>query len=503
MSVLQPATFRRKLAQFWVHIQHESLYLSWGLMEVALFTPISFALLGWARYWPPEQVTLWLLLIMFLPFNLARLMSLLNIPKSRQQSTLAVALVLTILISIRSLIYAPQSVLDLTWLTEFLANIAAPGNLLWLRDVAIFSLVIIMWWRGLRLTVRQFDIEQAGFRLRLGILVAPFAIWFNQASLAWNVTPFILLFFLAGLMSITLIRAEQIEKNRSGFSVSLSPRWLTLIFAASLLTVLTAGLLAAIISGESLFAIAGWLAPLLGAFYLGGAVITNTLLHLVQPLLTAFARLIDWLALLLQRIFENNWIDPQLQNPIDFSDLLATPAATDVVEIITPPNPNIRILTILLMVAVVLAVSLALGRLFRQAQFAARDSELISGQERDEDEALGLGQRLLRRLGLWRRWRAAASVRRIYRQMLKTAEDVGFPRSESETPYEFLDTLAQAWPENTADSQLITQAYVKVRYGELPETQEELEALESAWQRINAAKPVEAESPPHLAPKLD
>ncbi|MCP4425176.1 MAG: DUF4129 domain-containing protein [Chloroflexi bacterium] len=486
------------LSKIWLHIQHELLYLSWGLTEAALFTPLSFSFLRWARYWPPGHILLWLLLVMFLSFNLARLMSLLDIPKSRQQSINAVALTLTILLSIRALIYAPQSPLDTSWLGEFFANAGEPGNSLWLRDIATFFLVVIMWQRGLRLVAREFEIEQAGFRLRLGIIVAPFAIWFSHVGLAWNATPFILLFFLAGLTMLSLIRAEELEQSRAGFSASLSPRWIGFIFTASLLTVTTAGLLAAIISGESLYTVAGWLAPLLSALHLGGAVILRTLAYLTQPLQILLALIIDRIAFWLERLFINTGINLQAQPTADFSDLMPTSAATDVVEVIAPPSVNTRIIAILLMVAVVLVVSLALGRLFRQATFAAKESETIGGKTEEEAETMGLGQRLLQRLGLWRRWRAAASVRRIYRQMLQAAADSGFPRGESETPFEFLNALAQVWPENTADSQLITQAFVKVRYGQLPETEEELEALEATWKRLQEIKPAPLEVKPHL-----
>jgi hypothetical protein len=489
MSNFQPSAFNLQPSQVWIHIQHELLYISWGLMEVALFTPLSFAFLPWARYWPPAQIILWLLLVMFLPFNLVRVMSLLHIPTTRQQTTMAVTLLVTVLISIRSLIYAPQSLFDLSWLAEFFANIGQAGNQLWLRDVAIFFLVAIMWQRGLRLVNRKFEIEQAGFRLRLGILVAPFAIWFSHVGLAWDVTPFILLFFLAGLMAITLIRVEELEQVRSGHSAPLSPRWLALIFAASVFTVSFSGSLAAIISGDSLYTAVGWFAPLLNALYVGGTVVIRTVLHIAQPVITLFAALIDGLALWLTRIFARNWIEPQLRPTADFSDLAETSGTPQAVDIIAAPSINSKILAILLMVAVVLIVSLALGRLFRQATFAERASELISDKERQADAELGLGQRILQRLGLWRRWRAAASVRRIYQQMLKMAEAAGFPRSTAETPYEYLETLAQVWPERTTDAQLITQAYVKVRYGELPETQEELEQLEAAWQRIKESKP--------------
>ncbi len=64
--------------------------------------------------------------------------------------------------------------------------------------------------------------------------------------------PFVLLYFLAGLTAVSLIRAEQVERERSGFAASLSPRWVGTIFATSLLVVATAAILAALLSGDTL-----------------------------------------------------------------------------------------------------------------------------------------------------------------------------------------------------------------------------------------------------------
>jgi hypothetical protein len=279
---------------------------------------------------------------------------------------------------------------------------------------------------------------------------------------------------------------------------------MALIFAASLITVATAGLLAALISGQSLLTAAGWLAPLIASLYFGGTIIIRTLLHLAQPLLVLFANIIDWLALRLQMLFSRFWVETEIQPNMDVVDIGETAEnGTEIVTVMAPPDFNSRILAILLMVAAVLIISLVLSRLFRQTEFASRSSEQIgrSGQAMADD--LNFGQRLLQRLGLLRNWRAAASIRHIYQQMLALAADIGYPRGESETPFEFLPTLAEIWPENTADSQLVTQAFVKIRYGELPETEAELAAIKAAWQRLRDAVPAALDQTPHLEQRLE
>ena len=86
-------------------------------------------------------------------------------------------------------------------------------------------------------------------------------------------------------------------------------------------------------------------------------------------------------------------------------------------------------------------------------------------------------------------YKRQASIRRIYRLMCRAAAAAGYPRLEAETPNEYLPTLSQVWPENAAEARLITDAFIRVRYGELPETAEELEAIRAAWRRLETTEP--------------
>jgi hypothetical protein len=133
---------------------------------------------------------------------------------------------------------------------------------------------------------------------------------------------------------------------------------------------------------------------------------------------------------------------------------------------------------------------LAFSRLLRFLRPPAdADTELVNPLEGLSGRRPGFGRRLLDRLGFLRRWQAAASIRRIYQDMCNMAGSNGYPRLESETPYEYLKTLKDAWPENAVETYLITEAYNRIRYGELPETQEELDEIEAAWKRLEHIRP--------------
>ncbi|RMG99919.1 MAG: DUF4129 domain-containing protein [Chloroflexi bacterium] len=482
-----PTSLIQSLLTAWGYIQRELLYIMWSIMDVALVTPISLALMSWAIFWPPGEVLLWLLLLILLPFNLVRLMSLLELPRPTQQNIMAVALLLTEIITIRTLLYSPDSLLDMRWVRQFFANLGEAGNLNWLRDLAVFLLVVLMWMRGIRLATRTFELNRAGLRLRVGgLIIAPLVVWLGSLRLPWSVAPFLLLFFLAGVTCVALVRAEQIEQERSGKSASLSPRWLGVIFLAGILTVFTAGALAVIVSGETAVAVVGTLAPLWTALNFGSTVVIATLAFLLLPLLNLLGIFMQWLATLLTPVVAL-W---QSITPLPTPEPLDITLTPQVAEQVARTQTGNKLIIILLLVAVVLLVTLGLARLYRQATFAARESLPASQRlQRQRTEKESLGQRLLRRFGLWNNWRAAASIRRVYQQMLNAAESVGYPRAESETPYEFLKTLAKIWPEHQNETQLITQAYVRVRYGELPETQEELDAILQAWQVLEQTPP--------------
>jgi hypothetical protein len=90
-----------------------------------------------------------------------------------------------------------------------------------------------------------------------------------------------------------------------------------------------------------------------------------------------------------------------------------------------------------------------------------------------------------KRFRLNQRRAAAAHIRRIYIQLLDLCEELNIPRASHKTPLEFLADMGEYFTELGAELSLITQAYLRVRYGEYPETEEQVEIVERAWERIS------------------
>jgi hypothetical protein len=97
------------------------------------------------------------------------------------------------------------------------------------------------------------------------------------------------------------------------------------------------------------------------------------------------------------------------------------------------------------------------------------------------DEAL---DQLAARFRPAQRLLAAAHIRRIYSHLMDLCEELKRPRPAGKTPLEFLPDLGEVFGQHSADLELITLAYVRVRYGEYPESQAEVIAVEQAWERL-------------------
>jgi hypothetical protein len=80
---------------------------------------------------------------------------------------------------------------------------------------------------------------------------------------------------------------------------------------------------------------------------------------------------------------------------------------------------------------------------------------------------------------------AANRIRRVYGSLLDLCEELGLERPVATTPLEFRPKVEELFPDHVRDVRAITGAYVRVRYGELPEREGQVAAIERAWERIH------------------
>jgi hypothetical protein len=130
----------------------------------------------------------------------------------------------------------------------------------------------------------------------------------------------------------------------------------------------------------------------------------------------------------------------------------------------------------------------------REGRDESRESMLSAGafasnlraMLRASRDRLGELVGMVGQFGLGTRFLSAISIRRIYANLVRLATSAGYPRLESQTPNEYLETLHEALPSNAADLDLITGAYVEAHYGQVPDSQEDLQRIHDAWERVRA-----------------
>lgn len=413
----------------WAYARRELVFISWALMEVSLITPLSLAILPWAdAWWGRQRLFVSFLLLMMSSFYLARFVTWLKLPARDQKSILLVTGTLLLFLALRNINYQPESLFDFKWIGQSFRNLAVAGSNLWLRDLFLLGLTALSWWRGMTLLNRDVDVVRVGERFRFGgLFLAPLAILLASLRLDWSVLPFLLFFFVISLTAVALTRAESTEKEQTAVLASLSPRWLGMITTFSIMVTFLGSATAVLFSGLSKDALGQWLAPVWNALRWGGQTIALTASYIISPLLDTFEAFIQ----LLIRLFQDG-----------FNILFeANPDA--------PPPPDG-------------------GNGLLEAY-----NEWFLNQE---PGGTGLFSNV--------NWRTAVSIIRIYQQMIAMCGEFSTPRGDSETPYEYLSTLETVWPDQKRECQLITHAYVKVRYGEFPETKEAFEAIKKAWKQV-------------------
>lgn len=87
-----------------------------------------------------------------------------------------------------------------------------------------------------------------------------------------------------------------------------------------------------------------------------------------------------------------------------------------------------------------------------------------------------------------RRRLLAARIRPMYAQLIRMAAEMGRPRGSAQTPEEFSASLVKLIPGEEEAIMVMTRAYERIRYGELPEETAEVAAVAEAWASIRAAR---------------
>lgn len=352
--------------------------------------------------------------------------------------------------------------------------------------VLVILAVAWLWWRGITLGRSIMTPETVWRRFWLGIwmLVAYLLVITRVTQVQPNFLPF-LVFLGAGLLALIISRIAYIHFYHGSQRNPLGRNWLVAISASVVASTLLAAIFATLLTSQfnpflsELSEALRWIVA--GIIFLA-SIPGLILAYLVWPLLEAL------------QVFLQSKATPE---PNATPDILITPAMPTIApEISEPLTIHPWVITILFWIVVLLVTVVVFNRLriIRPARFnqSLEDPETLLGRNelwrklrQTALQQLHAAGDSLRKLRV-RHFIQAAYIRRIYSRLMNLSETLEKPRPIGITPNEFLPTLQIAIPGVQPDLERLTEAYNRVRYGELPESADEITLLEEAWDRISA-----------------
>lgn len=477
----------------WALFRFELLFLFWAMMEMAIITPFALALFSWTEVYAPAQVAVGVLCCMMLPFYLARGLNWYGFSRLRQRQILIVTAVFVVIFTVRNLGYQPTSLFDMSWIGQFFRNLATTNDNSWQRDMGVFALITVSWWRGIVLVSSHIDTSRFGQRFtRLSLYLLPATIVLAVFRQEWSILAFITLYFVTGLITMALVRVEQDERKHGAILSSMSPRWLTAVSSASLLIIFMA-------TGTAIFVSGSWqrLTSAFGPIWVGLQLSISTALLTLAYLAAPLLNLLDDLFKFLVRIFQRGFAILFETAPPPQENDFSSPPNEWLIETLTQPakqglfaNINWRIVLFVALIIIIVVATILVGRYF-QADKTVREAgqfKGIMGNIRSRLIPPRYRKKEKKKNTDWRNWKTAVSIIKIYENMLQAATDLGYSRDKAETPYEYLATLKIVWPEHQKQTRIITQAYVNIKYGQFPESKEELREIQNSWRIIKNSK---------------
>jgi hypothetical protein len=471
-------------------VRREAICVALAAAEVCWEAPLFLALNRLTTPHPPLLLWLGMLVLLLGYFYLYRALAKADLTLRLQQGLLVVALLLSMALFLRYHVYAGAEWRGADLFSRLfrpLLDVAAAMPAGWVAMMAL----VYFWARGIHLARHSLSADSVGFSFRAGIVLLILATLVVRLFTGEDAAGFVMPFFFFALVAVGLARTEEVSRlPRSGSGpAGFAGFWLGSTVGAVALLMLVGMVVAAFFSGGGLRQVLRWLSPLwslVQILVVGVAVLILMLLDLVLSLLQVDLGAIgDFLRQMMQDLSRILAIQPATLPP--GSEAETRPPILGILHaVITVAIPAVTILL------VVLFTWNRVRRGRRQAGDESRESLLSAGAVASSLRAMlqaGLDRLgdlagLVDRFGLGARFLSAISIRRIYANLVRLAAEAGYPRMQSQTPYEYLETLHQALPGSEVDVAVITEAYVNAHYGQVPDGREDLQRIRDCWERV-------------------
>lgn len=481
--------------------QGRLLFRPWR--ESALFAMILMEM-SWVTMWyrvfvrPDQKIPYFQALVVLAgllisTYIINRVLVLLDVKMLIRRLILLLVLVLSMFIGLKLLLYPKEAISLAEFLNRPVRTFRDMANLV-PAEFVVMLFILLICWRGLSYSDYHIGPVNALSGFRLGIvmffligLILPFV----------NETPYLglYLFLFFSLFSMTAARVSVLSQLRGGHNIQFNRQWM-LGITIVILGMIGISVLVAYFAREQIFNILSMLMS--WGIYL--------VVLLFSPLLFLFLQLLIWFfqAIRVTEILEffvqtiknlQSMVDALISSVSNWLNQYNIDRVGAFFEYLAGLKPLYMWGLLILVIAVVL---LGLRR-YKMKEDPADEQDmqteildenmfrlLRSTLRRGLDKLVDNLDDLLR-LRNARRLLAAARIRRIYAMLLGLSARLDNPRPASRTPLEFLPQIEAMFPALSRELTTITEAYLLVRYGEVPESGPDLERVESAWKRVSSA----------------
>jgi len=417
---------------------------------------------------------------------LARVLNTYQVQPRVRRLVFITGMVLSTWITLQGLLYTPDILPPWVMLKRILPRFAEPNVIP--PEFWVMLVVLFMWSRGVSLARRAPGVDRTQGSFQAGILLfCTYAFFYTDPffqqhlplrTVLWAFFGFLFL----GLIAMSAARIYESGRGRGGKQTRVSRAWLAGIALVALLIVSLGIIPAVLLPPQASEYIVRYLLVLL-------VVLITVIFILASPFIL--------ILLLVLPALQQMWA--RIANAIDlsgFGEALQPLDLPDAFERLSGSFAAAKPAT-LWGILILAAVAILAGLSWRM--WAERSTDLEEGETlfKGSDLWKAVQAALRRRLqetqeGLRDRFRlrnagqlmAAARVRWIYARLMGLCARMDHPRPAAVTPLEFLPDLEALFPGHETELDRITGAYVRVRYGEAPETREEVALLQADWERI-------------------
>lgn len=362
-------------------------------------------------------------------------------------------------------------------------------NFLVFPELVGMAAIWLAWWRGQSLSQHQVGTIRIQKAFRYGIWLHLLT-GFIRYRVAGDLSPMpFYIFLFVGLVGLGSARLATVGSLRGGHGVPFD-RGLVAGISGTAGGLILASSVVALWAGGPL---ASFVRRILGGLVSG---LAEVVFIILGPVIRWFINLLEMIGgpnvniLPQDDTFDPNRMGDTVQQALsELSEEITPPTwAADLGQIVKYVLIGIAILVILLIIYAGLRQWRRMGKLSIRS-----DSEsLISLSDLPRLFQQAVRQRLrsvvdgFQKLRPSERRYAAARIRRIYAELMQLSQRLEMGRPKALTPLEFLPKLKTLYGSEDEALELITRAYLKVRYGELPETRQQIDEVESAWVQVES-----------------